>query len=137
VAVSLFVFLTYLLVALGVQNIYPFSTFPMYSESNDPQGARFIGLVDGEPREIFDFVGWTCPEEVVQFGRLACPDGGPALPTEYLVKEATDHIAAHSVEAPSPDAVRVSLVVRTWDLRPGEDDTPRDCPVMQCVAVEQ
>lgn len=136
-AISLFVLASYLLVAAGVQNIYPFSVFPMFSNDRAAEGSRFIAIVDGKPREISDFVSWTCPEEIPQFGKLVCPDGQLGTPSSYLVKEATDHISAHTAEEPSQGAVSVSLVVRRWDLRPNADDTPRDCPLMECVAVER
>ncbi len=123
--------------SLGVQDLYPFSTYPMYSSGAESGGARFIALVNGEPREISDFVDWSCPTEIHQLGWWDCPEGPPASPAEHLVKEATDHIAAHSVEQRSADATDASLVVRAWDLRRHEDDTPRDCPVMECSAVEQ
>lgn len=134
--IGLMVFLTYVLVALAVQNLYPFSTFPMYSKAAKTSGARLIALDEhGRDHEVTDFGAWSCPD-LKPIQRVICPDGTRGKPEAYLVKEATDYIRANWSESPTDDQRTVELIVRVWVFpKEGGEAPPRDCPIHTCRAV--
>lgn len=134
--VSLLALGAYVGIALGVENLYPFSTFPMYSDSKFESGARLVVLSDdGIAREVEDYVGWACVD-LAPVETTVCPDGELSQPEGYLLKEAYDYIDAHPpADVDDPTRRDVELVIRTWRLTPGETDVTRlDCPVHRCRA---
>ncbi len=127
------VVVAYLGVALSVQNLYPFSTFPMYAGGALTSGARLIAVdAQGEAREVTRFTAWSCPG-LRPFTEASCADGAVGRPPAYLVKEATDYIAAHA-GPPDPNHP-VALVVRTWPIDSEGEVSHLDCPVHQCTAL--
>lgn len=131
--VSIVALIAYFGFSFGTGNLFPFSTFPMFSDSTPDSGARLIALDgDGGAYEIKRFESWSCPE-LTYVDYVDCPDGGIGNPTGYLAKEAIDFINAHSGE--STQARPVSLVVRVWRLSEETVALPIDCPVAQCTAV--
>lgn len=126
--------IAYLGIALGVTNLYPFSTFPMYSSAAFTSGARLVVLdEDGEVHEIREYTDWSCPGlEPIDW--TMCPDGQIGQPAGYLNKEATDYIEANSRDNPAARAVE--LVIRVWRLSPeGGEARQLDCPIQACEAV--
>ena len=96
--VSFVVLVGYAAAAYGVDNAFPFSTFPMYSGNPTTSGARLV-VKDrvGAYSEIARWERWSCATAVDEDSAqtAVCPDGGKAHPIGYLVKEATDHMRAH------------------------------------------
>ncbi|GEM_PF-2049459 len=139
VFLGLVICLAYVLIAAQLQNLYPFSTFPMYSSSVFTSGARLVAVDEaGVAHEITDFEAWSCPE-LGTVDRVMCPDGELTQPTGYLAKEAIDYIFAHPApraeHGAQPESPAVSLVVRTWRLDTPEGETRvLDCPVSACTA---
>lgn len=134
--VALAFFSAYLVIAAGLENLYPFSTFPMYSDSAFDTGARLI-VVDGEgiAREVTRYTDWRCPGPL-HVETVMCPDGREAQPAAYLAEEATTYMERHS--GTGEGAEPVSLVVRVWRLDADRGDFTRlDCPVVECAAVRR
>lgn len=135
-AVSVLMLAGYAGIALGVENLYPFSTFPMYSDWKQNSGSRLIVLADdGVPREVKEFDAWTCLD-FKPIERTVCSDGEESIPAGYLVKEAYDYIGKHPPsDVDDPDRVQVGIVLRTWRLTSGETDVEiLDCPIHECRA---
>lgn len=135
-AVSVLMLAGYAGIALGVENLYPFSTFPMYSDWNLDSGSRLIVLGDDDvPREVKEFDAWTCPD-LRPVEKAMCSDGEESIPAGYLVKEAYDYIGKHPPSnIDDPNRIEVDIVLRTWRLTPGKADVEiLNCPIQQCRA---
>lgn len=124
----------YVLSAMSVENLFPLSTFPMYSDSSFDSGARLVAVDSrGEASEVSEFEDWSCPE-LVPVVRVSCPDGDHAQPAGYLAEEAIEHIQTHSGEGDET----VELVVRAWRLATPDGQTRVvDCPVTTCAATRR
>ena len=123
-------------ISLGVTNLYPFSTFPMYSDSRFTSGARLVAIgPDGRAREVRRYEAWSCADSA-PIVTVQCPDGRRVQPVTYLTKEATDYIGAHGVQGDERGRrVSVALVVREWRLSSERDDVQvADCHVRTCEA---
>lgn len=138
VAVSIVVFVGYTAAALGVTNLFPLSTFPMYSDVAPESGARLVVKGGtGEYREVRRYEGWSCEPELTyeMVEKTMCPDGRIGQPAGYLAKEALDHIRAHAAKPDTglPAGEPIELLVRTWRFE-HDEIVGIECPVARCVA---
>jgi hypothetical protein len=80
----------YLAVAAAARNLYPFSTFPMYSGSGASGASRiFARLGDGSLREVTDLSEWSCPRDF-DWSAPGCDARGIG----YLERKFASHIRA-------------------------------------------
>jgi hypothetical protein len=127
---------TYLLVAQGIGDLYPFSTFSMYSAHPTDSGSRIVARdASGALRELSAYERWACPRAGALEQVDAC---GEVTTIEYLDREAREYLAEHeSPDAPAlPGSEPIDVVRRTWRFG-GEAPIVRDCPLVRCRAVRR
>ncbi len=133
--VSIITWLSYVIVALGVTNLYPFSTFPMYSDSVHANPMRMLGrTADGEVFEVKSYTNWQCEDlDALRPEDIHC-EGSTLTPVGYLVKQNLDLMRQHAGGGDTP----VWVIVRAWDLpADGPPSAPVDCDVRACFATER
>lgn len=129
--VAALVLVTYLLVARGLEDLYPFSTFSMYAGHATTSGSRIVARDSrGRLHEVESFDRWSCPPEEVR-GDDAC---GAAYRIDYLDREAREYLAAHASASAAPGSEPVEVVRRVWQFGGGAP-VIRDCPILRCAAV--
>jgi hypothetical protein len=127
---------TYLLVAQGIGDLYPFSTFSMYSAHPTDSGSRIVARdASGALRELSAYERWTCPRDGALEQIDAC---GEVTTIDYLDREAREYLAEHAgPDAPAPPGSEpVEVVRRIWRFG-GEAPLVRDCPLARCRAVRR
>lgn len=117
----------YVVVARGVGNLYPFSTFEMYGGTRLGSASRIAVEVDGELVEVERFTRWRCTTP---------PDPDPRQCREawpFFHIEAVDRGAVAWIEAAPPpqrDARTATVVRRVWRLSPRFEI--HDCALAIC-----
>lgn len=133
-ALSIAVFAGYVVAALGVTNLFPLSTFPMYSKVSPTSGARLVVRnAQGELNEVTKYDAWSCEEELTyeMVQATLCPDGRVGKPAGYLSKEALDYIRRNGGDPSVGEPV--DLIVRA--VRLDEDPVLQlQCEVVRCRA---
>lgn len=136
--VSLLCFVGYFLVSRVVLNLFPFSTYSMYSSMNDVQssgqvrGCHLLAVgPDGHACDVTEFRAWDCPpwEDAARRSvhDLSCPlYFNVEDPIREYIRRHSGHDAA---------AVRVDLVRRVWVFAGGRAPTRSDHLVASCRAV--
>jgi hypothetical protein len=119
--VSLIALACYFCVARGVGNLYPFSTFSMYSGQVASSASRVAVRVGGELREVTDFEGWELAEPL-ELGPEACSD----LPAYYTIGYLDDEAAAHIEGHRGTGTQSVELVRHIWRFS-GPDVREEEC----------
>ena len=115
----------YLAAARGVENLYPLSTFPMYSGSGGPAASRVMArTAGGDFVEVTDLDAWDCPS-LPRLEDVQCA-GSDNIP--YLDREREEHIRAH----PGTGGAPVEVVRRVFSF----DGAQRSafCPIARCTA---
>ena len=131
-AVATFSLVGYFLIARVVGNVYPFSTFPMYSGRHAPSGSRIVAKdVAGGLHEVTDGEAWECDSGALS--ARGCVDDSVYY-IGYVDREAIDFVRAHA--GPDPRAAPVELVRHIWSF-PADRGPPmtRDCILGRCRAV--
>lgn len=134
-ALGVAVFAGYMLAALGVENLFPISTFPMYSATSPVAGARLVVRdSDGAYAEVVRFDEWSCDVEptLERVLHATCDDGRIAETLDYLSQEALDHMRAHAGTAGAREPV--DLMIRAWRFEADGTLSEHDCPVTACTA---
>lgn len=128
----------YVLVARVAGNLYPFSTFGMYS-GIPPRAASRIVARDraGAVRELTSFASFRCDHPV---DLASCAQAGDAYTIDYLDREAVAYVGRTPLESgAAPDAERaesaVDVVRRVWHFEPAQQDpVVDDCLMSHCRA---
>jgi hypothetical protein len=121
----------YLLVAFGLGNLYPFSTFSMYSGTHQRNASRIVARDRlGALHEVTDFSAWSCDEPPDPSGET-CLGGGAIYAIGYIDRASIAHVLEHGPAAPPAPATEPVLLVRhVWYLDdPGRAD---DCFIAHC-----
>lgn len=122
------VFVTYLLLALRLGDLYPLSDFTMFAEPISTPSRVMARLGDGEVVEVTDLVGWVCPADLGME-----PDG----PAPYFLSRDVDQMVAGYIrdnpktgETGSP----VTLVRRVFQVTGDGVEVLGDLPLSRCTA---
>lgn len=131
--VLLFVALGYLLVARGVDNFYPFSTFSMYAAVEENSASRVL-VRDGAGRlrEVSSFRGWAC-DRPVDLNPEECETTGRYYRLRYI-----DDATARRLATPATDlaaAEPVTLLRRIWWFDDAGGISSEECELASCRAV--
>lgn len=133
-ALGALVLITYVLVARGLHDLYPFSTFSMYSGHATTAGSRIVARdAGGRIRELSAYDRWSCPPEagVQEKDAEAC---GEVYRIDYLDREAREYLSEHRTDRAAPGSEPVEVVRRIWQFG-GAAPVTRDCPILRCSAV--
>lgn len=135
-------FVGYLAVARVVDNVYPFSTFPMYARAHRRTGSRIVAKDESQRlHEVSDGVAWACdsasddghPATSPGLDPYGCSGEGVYTIT-YVDRDAIDYVRTHAGN--DPRARPVELVRHIWSF---PDDrgppTASDCHMASCRAV--
>ena len=116
----------YALAARGVENLYPFSVFPMYSGEAGTGTSRVMArTAEGAFVEVTAFERWQCDALPVLETTTCAGVGG--IP--YIDREREQYLRAHAGTGGQP----IELVRRVFSF----DDVarPTHCPLVRCTAV--
>jgi hypothetical protein len=124
----------YVGVAFAVHNLYPFSTFDMYSRARSSASRVVARDASGRVVEVERFDGWRC-DGPVDVSPARCGAPGSYFYVPYIDDSRVDYIAKHS----SGDGPResVDVIRRIWWLDPGEAPRATDCELQRCSAVHR
>ena len=112
--VSLIALGCYFCFSRAVGNLYPFSTYSMYSDAVETSASRVAVRAAGELREVTDFRDWEL-KEPLELGPEACADRPGYYTIGYVDDEAADFIATHRGSGAQP----VELVRHIWRFEAG------------------
>lgn len=133
IAVNALAFVGYVLVARGLDNLYPFSTFDMYSQVDSSSASRVVARdADGTLREVTAYRALDC-EGRLDVSEDSCGTAAEIYRVPYKDEEAVQHVETH--RGASPDAAPVDIVRHVWKL--SDDGSPaleKDCVLVRCVA---
>jgi hypothetical protein len=136
--VALLAFAGYFVIARGVHDLYPFSTFSMYSGAHPASASRIIAIDEGgTPRELERYGELRCAEPI-DLSRDRCgPE--PFYNVPYLDRDAEAYVRSHLAGAEgSHEAEKVLIVRRIWRF-PEEGGAPRvqDCDLVSCTGARR
>ena len=123
----------YFTVARVAGNLYPFSTFSMYSHHALGHPSRILARdAAGGLHEVDAFEAWSCPP-MPPLEQTRCDGRSDVETIEYLDRDADAYVRAHAAKAPGGEPVDV--VRHVW-IFPEGDGAPRteDCLVVHCTA---
>lgn len=116
-----------------IGNLYPFSTFPMYSGSrNDASASRIVVRTpDGKLEEVDQYVAWSCDASLDDVGPARCPELEMFYNIPYIDRELLDYVEAHSASDRGGESVE--LVRQVWRF-PDGPGSPRGeaCVLARC-----
>ena len=121
--------LGYAIIARGVENLYPFSVFPMYASGESAVTSRIMArTAAGEILEVDRFHGWSC-RELPTLDATSC-EGVRGIP--YIDREREAHVRAHPLGSNDGEGEPVELVRRVFSF----DGKARaeTCPLAACRA---
>lgn len=130
-ALAVVVCAAYFAVARVAGNLYPFSTFSMYSRRALGHPSRLLARdARGAVHEIAAFDRFRCPP-LPPLEQTRCDGRSDVETIEYLDRDADAYVRAHRADAPGGEPV--DLVRRVW-IFPEGDGAPRteDCLVARC-----
>jgi hypothetical protein len=138
VVVALLVLGGYFTAARLVENLYPFSTFPMYSSEHTDSASRIVALeADGSAREVAEYAAWSC-EEPVDLDRE--PERCSALPRystiPYIDREIVDAMRQRGGARAGGAPVTIVRRVFRFPKGPGPAQI-EDCALGRCTAVRR
>jgi hypothetical protein len=130
-AVVVLVLAGYLALGRAVRDVYPISTFAMYSAHKVDSGSRIVArTADGRIHEIDRFAGWHCPGPV-SIDPAACPAEWPFYYIPYLDRAARAVLERRAGSGKE----RVDVVRRIWRLDGQAGPPPvHDCLLAHCQA---
>jgi hypothetical protein len=124
----------YVVIAQGLGNLYPFSTFEMYAGVSTHTASRVIAVdPGGGAHEIRDFGAYRC--DSLDLEPSACGEHGEYYTIGYVEREAAEYLAAQSTAATQGEGESVRLVRRIWRFRGTGQPTVEDCALASCRAV--
>lgn len=144
-ALTAIAFATYLLGSRGVGDLYPWSTFDMYSHTPGGTSSRVLVLDGGETRDVADFRSWRC-DGPIDLSPLRCEGiAWPFYHVPYVDAAAAALVREGGAGEPEGgERVEVQLVRRIWIFRKdgaARQEAPevpaevRNCPLHACTAV--
>lgn len=142
VFVGLLVLVGYLATARLVENLYPFSTFPMYAGERSDSASRLVAReADGSVHEASEYAAWSCEEEVDlsrEHDRCGALPRYSTIP--YIDREIVESIRSRSQgsQGASGAGVHVTIVRRVFRFPDGPGaPSVEDCEVGRCKAVRR
>lgn len=136
--VVLFVGLGYVLVARGVNNFYPFSTFSMYAATEESSASRVLARdAAGKDHEVSSFVNWSCEHPIdLNPSRCESLDGlGRYYKIGYVDREMTSALEKTRPTSPEVSASPVTVFRRIWRFADDGGVSVTDCELGACEAV--
>jgi len=128
----------YFTVARLVENLYPFSTFPMYAGDHTDSASRILAReADGSVHEALAYAAWSC-EEPPDLDRE--PERCAALPRYFTIPYVDREIEAHIREHTRPEegGTPVTIVRRVFRFPSGPGPARvEDCEIGRCRAVRR
>ncbi len=132
--VGLAIFCAYFVAARLVGNLYPLSTFEMYSRPAPEWAARvFARDADGRLHRVDAFVGWRCPDPTDLRAALASC-GARHIALDYVVRD--DQVAIDDGD-PSPAGEPVELISRAQRVATGPGERTHVCRIATCTATRR
>jgi hypothetical protein len=132
--VSASIFVTYLLAARGVRNLFPLSVFDMY-KSHAPDVATRIIAVDaaGRAEELHAFEAFRCEPAAPRLDELRSCEHAERGRIPYVVRDAQIYLDQHL--RGDARGEEVTIAARTWRLQGRPGPLPfADCALARCVA---
>ena len=128
----------YFLIARVVLDLFPFSTYSMYSSVSDSsngtavRGCHLLAVgPDGRASDVSDYRSWDCPPwEDAAFKSIAELGCSIQHNVEDPIRE---HMKRN--RGSDPAAVRVDLVRRVWVFGSNQSTAPTDHLIASCRAV--
>lgn len=133
-AAAVLALLAYLALARAAGNLFPLSSFNMYSTERLHSPGRIVARdAQGRVHELDHYLAWDCPAPP-DIRPAACPAQQPFYHVPYLDREAAALL--HERAASLPDAPPVTVVRRVFRLAdaPGAP-IASDCTLATCRAV--
>lgn len=126
----------YFVIARGLGNLYPFSTFEMYAAVEARSASRLLAE-DGEGRlhEIREFAAYRCGS--IDPKPAACATGGDYYTIGYVEREAAEDLATRTAAPMNGAAQDVRLIRRVWRFHGPGAPSVQDCMVATCQAVSR
>ena len=126
----------YVVIAQGLGNLYPFSTFEMYAGVSTHTASRVLAVDSGgATHEIRDFEAYRC--DSLELEPASCREHGEYYTIGYVEREAAEYLAAQPSAPPHAEAQPVHLVRRIWRFHGPEQPTVEDCSLANCQAVQR
>jgi hypothetical protein len=126
----------YVVIAQGVGNLYPFSTFEMYAGVSTHTASRVLALdAAGATHEIRDFEAYRC--DTLDLQPAACRERGDYYSIGYVEREAAEYLAAQASVPPRGDELPIRLVRRIWRFHGTGEPAVEDCALASCEAVRR
>jgi hypothetical protein len=124
----------YFCLARVVGDLYPFSTFGMYSRLPPRSASRIVALdTTGTPHELTAFDRFDDCVPPVDTSLARCIEDGQVYTIDYVDREAQATILARTGE--SRDGESIEIVRRIWRLDPSRAGSPSDdCLISRCRA---
>ena len=132
--IAVLCFFAYGVVASGTLNVFPFSTFEMYSQVSVTTGSRVIVRdADGEAHEVKRYVDWSCEGPLNIDAERCMVRYPPFYFIPYKDAEVEAHIRAHPGEGDGTQPL--TLVRRIWRLEHSNGPISyEDCELHTCRA---
>jgi hypothetical protein len=124
----------YVVIAQGLGNLYPFSTFEMYAGVSTHTASRVLAVdAAGAAHEIRDFEAYRC--DALDLQPAACRENGEYYSIGYVEREAAEYLAAQASPPARGEPQPVRLVRRIWRFHGAGEPTVEDCALASCQAV--
>lgn len=121
--------LIYFLVSFAVKDRYPFSTFSMFSQTQDSTSRIFAQVKGGKLVHVDTRTSWNCAGELKQRFKQ-CTSKGEFGYTPYQDKRDESHVLHHLSKATGGEDTR--LFRRIWWVSNDGKWHFRDCLISQC-----
>lgn len=122
--------ITYCALARLIDNLYPFSTFPMYSHTERSASRIVVRDAQGVEHEVEDYHHWHCPEPL-DLSPKSCGNLKPFTWIKYLNQDFIDYISSHSTTRHEGDPV--TIMRKIWYFIDGQTEVAY-CPLQDCTA---
>ena len=123
----------YVLTSRGLHDLFPFSTYSMYSGEHSVTASRIVARdQSGQLHELEDFAAWTCPAPI-DFNPPRCSSGGAVYSIGYIDRDRQEYL--DRARGHSASARPVTLTRHIWHFRSSNGPpTIEDCDLASCTA---
>jgi hypothetical protein len=126
----------YVVIAQGLGNLYPFSTFEMYAGVSTHTASRVLAVDSGgSTHEIRDFEAYRC--DSLDLEPASCRENGEYYTIGYVEREAAEYLAANASTPAHGEEQPLRLVRRVWRFQGSGQPTVEDCSLASCRAVRR
>lgn len=127
----------YFAIARLVDNLYPFSTFSMYSAARSEAASHVVARDGaGKLHPVFEYEAWSCPEPL-DIDPPRCRAAGPFGSIEYIDRGIVQHVQRPR-SAGAPPGEPLDLVRHIWRFQDGSGDVrTEDCLIARCQAARR